>query len=129
MNGQRRLAWLTLLGAPALVAGGVYAATGHGVPCPFLMVTGWLCPLCGGSRMGAALLAGDLSAAWGWNPFLLALMTVLALVWLWTLFCLAARWPAGLPGPFARLDRLAPATLLVLVGVPGVVFGAVRNLA
>jgi hypothetical protein len=56
-----------LVGAGVLAAGltlsAVYATTGAGVPCPFLALTGWSCPFCGGTRMGSALLHGELSAA------------------------------------------------------------------
>ena len=128
VNGLGRLVLLTGLAGPAVLAGGVYALTGQGLPCPFLAVTGWLCPLCGGSRMGAAVLAGDLAGAWGWNPFALVVMTVLVLVWLWTAVRVLFRKPAGLPGPFAVLDRLRPATSVWLLAVPATVFMVVRNL-
>jgi hypothetical protein len=127
VNGPRRLVWLTALGGPAVVAGGVYAVTGHGLPCPFLTVTGWLCPLCGGSRMGAALLAGDLPGGWGWNPFALVAMACLGLVWMWTAVRVVTRRPAGLPGLLARLDQLRPTTMLWLILVPAVIFAALRN--
>lgn len=127
VNGRRRLAWLTLLGAPAALAGGVYALTGYGIPCPFLAMTGWLCPLCGGSRMGAALLVGDFASAWVWNPLLVVVVTVLGLVWVWTAVCLMARRPAALPGPLARLDRVTLAAWVWLFAIPAVVFGIVRN--
>jgi hypothetical protein len=127
-SGPRRLAWLTLLGAPAALAGGVYALTGQGLSCPFLLATGLLCPLCGGSRMGAALLAGDVGSAWVWNPFLLVVVIVLGLVWAWTLFSVVARRPAALPGLLARVERLAPATWVGLLVVPAVAFGVLRNL-
>jgi hypothetical protein len=39
-------------------------------PCLFHQSTGLHCPGCGGTRAARALLAGDLSAAIGWNPLL-----------------------------------------------------------
>ena len=49
----------------ALALSALFATTGFGLPCPFLALTGWQCPLCGGTRMGSALLHGDLvSAFW-----------------------------------------------------------------
>lgn len=128
VNGPRRLGWLTLLGAPAALAGGVYAVTGHGLQCPFLLATGLLCPLCGGSRMGAALLAGDVVGAWIWNPFLLSLVSGLGMVWAWTAVAVVTRRPAGLPGPLAKLDRLPLAFWVVLLAAVAVVFGVGRNL-
>jgi hypothetical protein len=41
-----------LLGGLGLSAG--YAITGAGLPCAFRMLTGWSCPFCGGTRMGAS---------------------------------------------------------------------------
>ena len=77
---------------------GVYAATGLGLPCPFLMATGWECPLCGGTRLGSALLHGDLVAAFLYNPVVLVgLVVVSVLGVLWTLEALggpAVRLPA-----------------------------------
>ena len=44
-----------------------------GLFCPFRALTGWDCPLCGGTRMGAALLTAtfcafgfNLPCWWGW---------------------------------------------------------------
>ncbi len=70
---------LRRLAALGLVAGGLsgfYLLTGLGVPCPFRTVTGWLCPFCGGTRAGAALLTGDLAGAWAANPLLLIAATL-----------------------------------------------------
>lgn len=128
VNSLRRLAWLTFLGSPAAIAGGVYAVTGQGLACPFLLATGLLCPFCGGSRMGAALLAGDLGGAWVWNPFVLVVAILLGLVWAWTLFAVVARRPATLPGPLARLEGLSPAARVGLFVVPAMAFGVLRNL-
>lgn len=79
-----------LLTAGSIVASGIalsglYAVAGVGLPCPFKLVTGWDCPLCGGTRMGSALLHLDLPAALAYNPLaLLALLVVgmLSLGWL-----------------------------------------------
>ena len=57
----------------------VYATTGWGIPCPFRAVTGWLCPLCGSTHMGVALLHGDLGAAWAYNPVVLVACVLLGL--------------------------------------------------
>ena len=107
----------------------LYASTGVGLPCPFRMVTGWNCPLCGGTRMGDALLHLDIGAAFAYNPMaLVGLVVVATLGVLWTVQL------AG--GPAVRLpklvrDRLAavrPMTWLA-AGVIGMVgYTILRNL-
>lgn len=62
----------------------LYATTGVGVACPFRVVTGWDCPLCGGTRMGGALLHGDVAAAFAFNPVALvgiALLGIIGVLW------------------------------------------------
>lgn len=124
---MRRLGWLSLFGGTCALAGGVYVVTGVGIPCPFLAATGWLCPLCGASRMGAAVLRGDPVAAWGWNPFVLVLGVLLGLVWLWTAVRLALRRSPALPGPLAAVDRWSPTRMVVILVVPALVFMVLRN--
>lgn len=62
----------------------VYVVSGHriGMPCPLKLITGWDCPLCGGTRMGAALMHGDVSGAFHYNPLALIGITGLGLGWL-----------------------------------------------
>ncbi|MFY1599760.1 DUF2752 domain-containing protein [Micromonospora sp. WMMD737] len=50
-------------------------------PCPFLTMTGCLCPACGGLRMTHDLLHGDLAAAFVDNPFVLIGLPLL-LAWM-----------------------------------------------
>jgi hypothetical protein len=118
----------------AFFAGGValsalYATTGLGLPCPFRAVTGWDCPLCGGTRMGDALLHGDVSAAFGFNP--LALIGLLVLGILGVLWAIeAAGGPAvRLPRPLAdRLQRVRPSHWLMAGLVASVIYTLARNL-
>jgi hypothetical protein len=56
----------------------MYAITGIGIPCPWRLATHTLCPFCGSTTMGAALLRGDLAAAWTANPFVLTMLAGLA---------------------------------------------------
>lgn len=99
----------TVLGLGAVAVSGLalsalYATTGLGVPCPFRSITGWDCPFCGGTRMGAALLHGDLAAAWAYNPFALVALVVATVVGLW----LVAERAVGRQG--VTLQRLRTAT-------------------
>lgn len=56
---------------PALTAGGLLP------PCPFRLVTGLLCPLCGTLRAAHALLHGHLAAASHYNTLAMGSGTVL----------------------------------------------------
>ncbi|MGN8876304.1 DUF2752 domain-containing protein [Pseudoflavonifractor sp. HCP28S3_F10] len=75
-----------------LLAGLGYAVfcsrTGLMLPCPFHLVTGLLCPGCGVTRMCLALLHLDLAAAWRFNPGLLLLSPLLAVLF----FSMALRY-------------------------------------
>lgn len=81
---RRGLAVLSGFAAYGVGLSALYAGTGLGLPCPFRMATGWQCPLCGGTRLGAALLHGDLTAAFAANPLVLvglAVLTLLGVLW------------------------------------------------
>ena len=67
-------------------------AQSHLMPrCLFKVVTGWDCPGCGSQRMLHALLHGDFAAAWGANPFLLAISPFVML--LGVAAATRKRWP------------------------------------
>jgi len=61
-----------------------YAAAEYRLPyvpvCPFLLITGGPCPLCGSTRKVGALLHGDLSLGWNDLPTLLWFAVVLSVV-------------------------------------------------
>ncbi len=125
----RALTYLGGVGLTGLALSAVYATTGLGVPCPFRLITGWDCPLCGGTRMGSALLHGDLSAAFWFNPVaLVGLVVVTVLGVIWTI--------EALGGPSVRLprsmsDRLraVPALVWLVLGLAlAAAYVLVRNL-
>jgi hypothetical protein len=130
----RSVARSGLLLVGGLFAGGfalsaLFATTGIGVPCPFLALTGWQCPLCGGTRMGAALLHGDLAGAYAFNPLALIAMTALG--------ALAVVWAIDVAGgPVARparsltkqLQRVPAVAWLLLALLLAVVYTVFRNL-
>jgi hypothetical protein len=107
----------------------LYATTGLGVPCPFRGLTGWDCPLCGGTRMGSALLHLDIGAAFGYNPVaLIGLVVVGSLGLLWTVEALGGprvRPPAALG---QRLRRVHPTRWLLLGLITAAAYTLVRNL-
>lgn len=132
--GVRSVARTGLPVAGGILAGGlalsaVFAATGFGLTCPFLAVTGWLCPLCGGTRMGGALLHGDVAAALAYNPVALVavvVLGVLALVWAVELL----GGPAIRPPERVReaWSRVPPWAWPALGGAGAVAYAVVRNL-
>lgn len=125
---MRRLGWLSLFAATCALPGELFLVTGAGVPCPVLTLTGWLCPLCGASRVGAALLQGDPGAAWRWNPFVLVVGLLLGMVWLWTAVRLALGRPSGLPGLLAVIDGWSPTRVVMILVAPALAFLVLRNL-
>ncbi|MFC6161026.1 DUF2752 domain-containing protein [Kribbella jiaozuonensis] len=72
---DRRVWGLSAVGVGGFALAGLYQLSGGriGVPCILHATTGLNCPLCGSTRMAAALLRGDLDAAWHFNPVILVL--------------------------------------------------------
>jgi Protein of unknown function (DUF2752) len=102
---QTGLKWIAGFFALGLGLSALYATTGFGLPCPFREVTGWNCPLCGGTRMGSALLHLEIGAAFAFNPLaLVGLIVAGSLGVLWTIQL--AGGPALRP-PTAMRERLA----------------------
>ena len=116
----RSAAWFAAAG---LALGATHALTGWGLPCPWRLLTGTLCPLCGATTMASRLLSGDLAGAWAANPFVRG-GTVLAggavLAWL-----VEARGGPALRPP-AALRR--PAIWWTGLGLAALTFMVWRNL-
>jgi Protein of unknown function (DUF2752) len=128
-RAARAAGYLGAFFAGGLVLSALYATTGLGLPCPFRAITGWDCPLCGGTRMGEALLEGDLSAAFGFNPVaLIGLFVAGMLGVLWTVE--AAGGPAvRLPRALSmRLQRVPISIWLIAALVAAVAYTLARNL-
>lgn len=122
-RAARGLAHLGTLAVAGVGLSALYATTGIGLPCPLRTMTGWACPLCGGTRLGSALLRGDVAAAFSHNPLLLVGLGVLTVLGvLWTVEALggpAVRLPTR---SAARLARVRPTRWLVLgLGVAALV--------
>jgi hypothetical protein len=95
--------------------------TGSWGVCPFLALTGFYCPACGGLRAVNDLAHGRLAAALDSNVLVIGIVAYAVVVWgAWTL--------ARIRGAqFASSRWLAPALMYGLVAV-AVVFGVLRNL-
>lgn len=123
-----------LMGLGAFFAYGLslsalYAASGIGLGCPLRSLTGWECPLCGGTRMGAALLHGDVMAAFWFNPVvLIGLMVLGVLGILWVVEVLGGprvRPPQALGD---RLRRVHPTRWLIIGVALSVAYTVLRNI-
>jgi hypothetical protein len=131
---QRSVARSSLPVVGGVFAGGlalsvVYATTGVGLPCPFRALTGWQCPFCGGTRMGAALLHGDLAAAYAFNPLaFLALVVLATLAVVWAVELAggpAVRLPRGVSNRLREVPAMVWALLALLIAVA---YTLLRNL-
>lgn len=128
-SARGSLAYLGGFFAYGIGLSALYARTGLGLPCPLRSLTGWECPLCGATRMGSALLHGDLASAFADNPVVLlglVLLTALGLVWSVEVLRgprlrLPLRWSE-------RLSRVHPTRWLVLGLSASVVYTVLRNL-
>ena len=115
--------------AGGLALSAVYATIGIGLPCPFRAVTGWQCPLCGSTRMGTALLHGDLASAFLANPLaLLAVAILVALALLWTVELLGGPAPRLPQSANRQLRRVPTWVWLVLGGTVAIGYALLRNL-
>lgn len=123
------LKWLVGYAAFGIGISTVYATTGVGLPCPFRMLTGWDCPFCGGTRLGSALLHGDVTAAFAYNPVVFASLVLGLLVGtLWIIDALggpAVRPPASWR---AAARRISPTRWWILAGAVAALYVLLRNL-
>lgn len=119
----------TRLRTPLLLGAGVAGLTGylhqvdpnepgHYPGCPFLALSGWFCPGCGGLRAVHHLSHGEVDLAMGMNPVVVLLLPVAVVLWVgWVV-----RAARGLP-------EWVPSTRAVLVMTAFVVaYWVVRNL-
>lgn len=128
-SARKGLVGLGVFFAYGLFMSILYATMRVGLPCPMRSLTGWDCPLCGGTRMGVALLHGDVPAALSYNPVVLIGLVVLTVLGvLWTVEVLGGpkiRPPAALG---QRLRRVHPTQWTALALVFGIIYTLMRNL-
>lgn len=104
---NHELVWLTISVA-ALAAGLIWLGLGlRGLGCPFLAVTGYPCLTCGATRCAIALLHGNFSVAWSWNPLAFVALCGVALFDLYALVVLLMRIPRLRVIDWTRAERNA----------------------
>lgn len=109
---------IIIAAASALLAS--YHLTGHGLPCLFRAMTGYLCPGCGMTRAALAILEGNFAKAWQYNPLSLTLLPIFAIYLLYK----AGRYVLKGEEDFKLGETLFLLTLLLIA----VSFGVGRNL-
>ncbi|MCU1463952.1 MAG: putative rane protein [Acidimicrobiales bacterium] len=110
----------TVGGASAAYLAGVDPAHGGHYPvCPFRVMTGLSCPLCGGLRATHQLLTGHPARAFEFNALYVAVLP-------FAVYALAAQVLAS-RGRSLPMIRVTPRVTWAL-GAVAVVFGVVRNL-
>ena len=128
---QRRATSLAYLGGffgYGLGLSALYATTGIGMPCLFRSVTGWSCPLCGGTRMGSALLHGDIASAFAYNPVALIGLCLLGLFGLARMVELLGGPATRLPARWTqRLSAVSSTRWLLLAAVVALGYTVARN--
>jgi hypothetical protein len=120
VQGPLALAGLGLLAALALHVRDPHQQGSWGF-CPWLLLTGTYCPGCGGLRAVNDLTNGDVIAAASSNLLVVALVPVVAVIWVRSL---RQRWQ-GVRRPWPA-SRVNVAWTVAVVTV--VVFSVVRNL-
>ncbi|HEX2153081.1 MAG TPA: DUF2752 domain-containing protein [Acidimicrobiia bacterium] len=75
-----RAVWMAL---PLLVAAGLAVVPTGGGPtiCPFALLTGTACPGCGLTRAGAALMNGEIVAAFAFHPLIVPVGLAFGAAW------------------------------------------------
>lgn len=128
---DRRVLGVAAVGVGGFALAAIYQLSGSlqlGVPCLLHATTGLNCPFCGATRMAAALLQGDLDAAWHFNPVVLVFGPLIGVAVGYQLLAWAlervrlVKLPRLRPNPRA-LDWGIKALAVLLV-----VYGVARNL-
>ncbi|ACQ80473.1 conserved hypothetical protein [Beutenbergia cavernae DSM 12333] len=103
---EPRPRWRGVLGTGAVVAAATLLVALHDphqpgsyLSCPFLTLTGFACPGCGGLRAVHDLVHLDLAAAWAMNPLVVVFVPITIALWLVWLWRVARRRAAWQPGP------------------------------
>ncbi len=128
-NARIALGSLVAFGAYGVGLSALYALTGLGLPCPFRALTGWDCPLCGGTRLGSSLLHLDVVTAFRYNPaVLIGLLIVAVLGVLWTVESLGGPKVRPPVAVTQRLNRIRPTQWTFVFVVLAIGYTLLRHL-
>lgn len=87
------LVWL-VVSVAAAIGGAIWLRLGFPtLRCPFLAVTGYPCLTCGATRSAIAVLHGNFSTAWLWNPLALVALCGVGLFDVYAAIVLITRGP------------------------------------
>jgi hypothetical protein len=124
---DRRVWGLAGVGIGGFALAGIYRLSGLGIPCPLHTLTGLDCPFCGATRMAAALLEGDLNAAWHFNAAVLILGPLIGVAIGYEVLAWSLSRAGWLNLPRQRLSPRAVAILTKVALGALLIFGVLRN--
>ncbi|WP_344219060.1 DUF2752 domain-containing protein [Kribbella sancticallisti] len=128
---DRRVLGLAAVGIGGFGLAAIYQLSGDrhlGIPCLLHATTGLDCPLCGSTRMAAALLQGDLNAAWHFNPVVLVLGPLIGVAVGYQLLAWGLERARLVKLPRLRMSPRAVDWFVKALVVLLVVYGVARNL-
>lgn len=77
---KKRLLKATVISTALIIAGCAYTVFykkfGIGLVCPLNFITGYQCPGCGITRMCLSLMRLDFKAAWSYNPVIMCMLPI-----------------------------------------------------
>lgn len=77
---KRILLWAGCIGFAGVIYGVFVYTTAIAIPCLFHLITGWMCPGCGVTRMMLAIFQLDWKEAYQWHPMLMLQLPFLVTV-------------------------------------------------
>ena len=124
MDRQQRKKYLFRVWAEVLAAGFAYflviTFTSLRIPCIFHLLTGYLCPGCGVTRMAYALIHLDFKGAFAYNPYVLCILPFLIPYGVYR----SRKFINGSGDHYSPLET----AVLVLLLIGALLFGVIRNL-
>jgi hypothetical protein len=126
---NRRLVNIGAVGAGGLLLAAGYQLSGGriGVPCILKMTTGLNCPLCGSTRMAAAMMRGDWHAAWGFNAPMTVIGPAVGVAVGYQFLAWGLERARIVRVPRLRMSSRTEGALTIVFGILMLVYGVLRN--